>query len=246
MPTLARKRHVLFQPTPPILTVPIAVRTVRSRSAAAYAARAKGRWIRSVFPVDPVVASIVYNVYSNGGSGPVNYNSVVFTTPELAHVTLPMGFSSTWIWAVRAKDTTTGLEEQNVDARVTIIVGSAGADISAMPNAPTGLAAVATASGTAKLSWAYNPGGQGAPPTGFHVYFGTPTPDYGTIKATVPYGQVLAFSATISGLADLTDYQVAVRAYNPTAEEKNTNVCPLRGLVNGPSPVSGLTATVIS
>src|SRR4051794_34445716 len=124
--------------------------------------------------------SISYHVYSNSGVGdPVNYASVVATVSGLSWATPALAASSNWTYAVRAFDTVNGLEEQNVDARVTIRVNASQADVTGLPNAPTGLTATPAAGATARVAWQYLPGGQGGAPIGFRVYVGTPTPDYG-------------------------------------------------------------------
>lgn len=190
---------------------------------------------------------ISYNIYSNLGIGdPVDYGTVVATTSGLAWATPPLAANSRWTFAVRAFDVASGLEESNLDARASIVVSAAQADVTGGPNPPTGLTVRATAGGGAYVSWAYNPGGQGGAPTGFKVYAGTPAVSYAGVLATVPYvAGSRTFSATLSGLTDSAVYQVAARSYNATATEANADTVTFTADATGPDPVDGLAASVI-
>jgi hypothetical protein len=190
---------------------------------------------------------ISYNIYANTGVGdPVDYSTIVDTTSALTWDSPALAANSRWTFAVRAFDTVSGLEESNLDARVSIVVSAAQADVSGAPNPPTGLTVRATAGGGAAVSWAYNPGGQGGAPTGFKVYAGTPAVSYATALATVPYSPgARTFSATLSGLTDAAVYQVTVRAFNASATEANTDTVSFTADATGPNPVDGLAASVI-
>jgi hypothetical protein len=192
--------------------------------------------------------SISYHVYSGDTSGgPVDYSAPVATVSTLTWDTPALAANTVVTYAVRAFDTVSGLEEQNVDARVTIRVDAAQADVTGLPNAPTGLTATPGAGATARVAWQYHPGGQGGAPTGFRVYAGTPTPDYGTIAATVPYSAGRsAYLATLPGLTNGSVYQVAARAYNAIGTESNAVVASFTADGTGPDPVDGLTATVVA
>lgn len=187
--------------------------------------------------------AIEYRVYANDGAGgPVDYGTVVATVAGLTWDTPPLAAPSDTTFAVRAFDTVSGLAEQNVDARVRVRIDAAGADVSGLPNAPTGLSARATGGGGAAVAWLYNAGGQGGKPTGFKVYIGTPSVSYATPALTVPYaaGRV-AFIGRLAGLA-AGAYQVAVRAYNAAGEEPNAIIAPLVIPAGGPAPVDALAA----
>jgi hypothetical protein len=188
-----------------------------------------------------------YRIYSGGMSGgPVDYSTPVATVSGLSWVTPALPANAIVTYAVRAFDTVSGLEEPNIDARVTIRVNASQADVTGLPNAPTGLTATPAAGATARVAWQYNPGGQGGAPTGFRVYRGTPAVDYGTVAATVPYSAgVAAYVATLSGLVDGSIYTVAVRAFNAVGTESNATVATFTADGTGPDPVNGLTATVI-
>lgn len=192
---------------------------------------------------------IQYRIYQNDGlGGPVDYSTVIATVAVLTWNTPPLPLSSDTTFAVRAVDTISGLEEQNVDARVRIRLDASGVDISALPNPPIHLGARATASGGAVISWQYNAGGQGGKPIGFRVYLNDGAGGavaYGTVIATVPYSTGRpTFFATLSGLAP-GDYVVGVRAYNATGAESNTVVATFTASGAGPDPVEDLTATAI-
>jgi len=191
-----------------------------------------------------------YHVYKNDGAGgPVDYSTVVASvTSGTAYVGSALALSSDTTFAVRAYDSVSGLEEDNVDCRVRIVVDGSGADVTGRPNAPTNLTARATAGGGAVVEWSYNPRSQGGVPTGFKVWLTSgPTPNYGVSPAaTVAYSPgKIHFRAELSGLADGTSYVVAVRAYNSVGTETNTVVTAnVTGDSTGPDAVDGLTATI--
>ncbi len=57
-----------------------------------------------------------YHVYANtGGGDPIDYSSVVDTTATLTYPTSALSYPGTWSFGVRAFDTVSGLEEQNLD-----------------------------------------------------------------------------------------------------------------------------------
>lgn len=192
--------------------------------------------------------AIDYHVYGNGGTGgPVDYSTPLADVSALTWSSPPLAAGASWTFAVRAYDTTSGLEEVNVDARASLALDAALVDVSARPNAPTGLAARPAAGGSIVASWGYNPGGQGGAPQGFRVYAGTPTVSYAAAVAVVPFNaDARAFSATIEGLTGGATYQVAVRSYNASGEETNATVASATAVTTGPLPVESLTATVVA
>ena len=131
---------------------------------------------------------ISYNIYANDGlGGAVNYAAPLASTTSISFTTGSLPRSSDTTFAVRAMDTTTGLEEANTEARVRVVLDGNGLDISARPNAPRALMARASAGGGCLATWGYNPVGQAGAPTGFLVYL-TPgaTANYSTPATTVP------------------------------------------------------------
>lgn len=192
--------------------------------------------------------AIGYHVYGNGGTGgPVDYATPLASASALTWSSPPLAAGESWTFAVRTYDTVSGLEESNVDARTSLTLDAVMTDVSARPNAPTGLAARAAAGGAIVATWGYNPGGQGGAPQGFRVYAGTPTVNYATPVAIVFYSTVArAFSATIEGLTGGSTYQVAVRSYNAAGEESNAIVASVTTVATGPLPVESLTATVVA
>jgi hypothetical protein len=85
-----------------------------------------------------------------------------------------------------------------------------------------------------------------ADPTGFHVYLGSPTPNYATPVATVPATGKQHYRFDGTGLTSGTVYQVAVRAYNAVGEEANVVVASVTGNTTAPANVDALTATPTS
>lgn len=186
-----------------------------------------------------------YHIYrGNNAGGPVDYGTIVATVAGLTWDSPALDLSSQNLFAVRAFDTVSALEESNVDAIVRVSVDGSGVNITARPNAPTGLSARATASGGARVEWQYATGGQGAAPTGFRVYAGTPAVSYASPAATVTYSTGRAtFAADLTGLTGGASYEIGVRSYNAVGEETNTAVVTLVADTAGPDPVVNLSIT---
>jgi hypothetical protein len=192
------------------------------------------------------IGTVEYHVYSNTGVGdPIDYLSPIDTTATLTYTTSPLSFPGTWSFGVRAFWSGSGLEELNVDAAVTIILDASGRDITNTPPSPLGLRAFATAGGTIRAEWTEPPTSVAKTPTGFHVYWGSPTINYGTIGAAVLFNTGIAgsFVANIGPLTNGTTYQIGVRAYNSVSEETNTTTVSVTADGTGPSAVIDLTAT---
>jgi hypothetical protein len=188
-----------------------------------------------------------YHVYRNTCAGdPINYASPIATVATFSYLTSALTFPGTWSFGVRAFDLGSGLEEQNVDAAVTIILDASGNDITNQPCPPTGMRAFALAGGSIRVEWTYASANRATLPTGFQVYIGTGgTPNYATPAATVLYASAIAntFVANLNGLTNGTTHTIGVRAYNATAEETNTSTVNVTADATGPAAVDSLTAT---
>lgn len=190
-----------------------------------------------------------YRVYKNDGAGgPVDYGTVVATvTSGTSCVASALATPSDTTFAVRAYDSVSGLEEDNVDCRVRIVIDAAGVDVTNRPNAPVGLTARATAGGGAVVEWGYATAGQRGAPTGFKVWAtaGASVNYAVSPAATVSYAAGRpSHTATLTGLVDGTSYSIGVRATNAKGDETNTNKTTVVGDSTGPDAVEGLTATV--
>jgi len=107
-------------------------------------------------------------VYSNGGSGPINYSSPIATVYGLTWTSGPLAYPNTWMFGVRAFD---GYgEEQNLDCAVEIILDANGNDITRRPYPPVGLRAFALAGGAIRAEWSYPFTNSVNAATGFHIY----------------------------------------------------------------------------
>ena len=192
---------------------------------------------------------IGYHVYANTGIGdPINYTSPVATVWTTSWTSPPLSGSGTWSYDVRAFESTTGLEEQNIDS-VAIQVNASGNDVTNTPAAPVSLSVLARAGGSIRVDWAYPRISAGAAPTGFHVYLGSGgLPDYSNPVATVVAGTALLgqYTTLLKGLTNGVTYQVGVRAFNATAEEMNTFTKSVVALSVGPEAVVGLTGVATS
>jgi hypothetical protein len=194
--------------------------------------------------------STTYNVYSNAGSGPINYATPVASgLSVLTWTSSALSFPGTWSFSVRAYDTVSGLEEQNLDCAISIILDSNGNDITNRPLPPTAIRAFAMAAGSIRVEWYYPPSAGLKAPTGFNVYAGTGgSPNYGSPAATVAFSTGIAntFVSNLAGFVDGTTYTIGVRAYNATAEESNTNTVTVTADATGPAAVGALAGTATS
>lgn len=191
--------------------------------------------------------AIQYHIYANDqAGGPVDYSTPVGTTALTTFVSPALAAGSNVSFAVRAFDPASGLEEENVDARVRILLDQNGQDVSGRPGAPAGLTVTPLAGGALRVHWLPCPSAQAARPTGFHVYLGSPAIDYTTPATTVSANGSRDYRADLPAQSDGTTYLVAVRAFNAAGEESNTLTVPARADATGPDPVDALTATPVS
>ena len=119
----------------------------------------------------PTAGTIAYHVYANTGQGdPINYLSPIATTAGLTWTSAPLAYPGTWSFGVRAFN---GFgEEQNVDCAVTIVLSTAGGDVSNLPLPPLAPRVLPTAGGGIRVEWTapLAPAAQAA--TGYYVYLG--------------------------------------------------------------------------
>jgi hypothetical protein len=190
----------------------------------------------------------LYHIFSNGGSGPIDYTTILMTTPGFTWSSGPLGYPGVWKFAVRAADAMTGLEEKNIDAIVTVQLSATAADISGLPLPPVAITGHAKAGGSIVLDW-HLPSNLSHKVTGFHVYgdAGTGTVDYTTILATIPwYPGMNMYTAGLSGFIGGTTYLFGIRCYNPVGEEANVQTVAVLALSSCTATVSNLNGSAIS
>ncbi len=91
-------------------------------------------------------STLKYNIYANSGVGdPINYDTPIATTGLLTYTTGILTCDGKWQFGVRAFDPGSGLEEQNLDCSVTIILDEFCTDVTSRPLPPFGLRAFAVA-----------------------------------------------------------------------------------------------------
>jgi len=133
-------------------------------------ARRRPGWLLHWLPIPlgGTVTGAGYHIYSNGGSGPINYSTPIATTYALTWTSGPLSYPADWKFGVRAFN---GYgEEQNLDCAVEIILDSGGNDITRRPSPPVGLRAFALAGGAIRAEWSYSVTNPVNAATGFHVY----------------------------------------------------------------------------
>jgi len=212
--------------------------------------RRRPGWILRWPPANIAGAEAVwYHVYANTGAGdPINYLSPVATIDGLDWASVALSYPGDWRFGVRAFYYPAGLEEQNLDCEVELILDSNGNDITNRPAPPTGLRAIAAAGGNLKAEWGYKPPLITAQtPTGFQVYIGVGSLSYTSPAMTVSYSSGIAdtFAALLTGLTNGTTYTIGVRAYNATAEEPNTVTVTCTSDATGPSAVESLVGIAV-
>jgi len=194
-------------------------------------------------------SAVWYHVYANTGAGdPINYQTPVATVNGFSWTSAPLAYPGAWKFGIRAFYVPNGLEEQNLDCAVTMILDSSGKNITNRPVPPTGLRALAVAGGNIKVEWSYpNSPTVAQTPTGFHVYTGVGSVSYTTPATTVSYASSIAgvYTATLTGLLDDTTYTIGVRAFNATAEEPNTTTVTCTADAVGPAAVQALTGVAL-
>lgn len=164
---------------------------------------------------DPVATSLVYRVYSNGGTGgPVDYSVPIATTSDLTIDLGPLGAPGRHSFGVRVLDPSTGLEEMNTDVSTTIILDDTGSDVTGRPEAPRLVTVSATSGGGCRVSWAYPPTGPWGVPESFRVDLGTGN-GASSQTASVPYtfGK-MGYVVVVPGPLARGEYWVEVRAVN--------------------------------
>lgn len=192
-----------------------------------------------------------YRIYSNSGSGgPIDFTTIVATVSSGTTWTSgDLGASASWQFAVRAYDTVSGLEESNLDARVSVVTDASLNDITNVPLPPTGLTVTPTAGGNLRVNWFATVSRRtGNAAIAFKVYIGTGgTPSYTSPVATITAVPGFAHYFTdLTGLTAGVAYTVGVRAANATGTEGNTTTATATTDATAPSNVDSLTATAIS
>jgi hypothetical protein len=194
--------------------------------------------------------AIAYYIYTNTGAGdPINYSKPAATVSTLTWPSPTLSFPGSWSFGVRAFDTVSGLEEQNLDCSVTVTLSTSGQDVTNQPMPAVGIRAFPMAGGSIRVEWPYPVVNRARVPTGFNVYIGTGgTPNYSSPVATVLFAAGIAnsFVCNLPGLSGGTTYTIGVRAYNAITEESNTNTVTVTANATGPSPVVQLTGVATS
>jgi hypothetical protein len=191
-----------------------------------------------------------YRVYVNQGLGdPINYATPVGAVTSLGWTSDPLSVPGQYRLGVRAFDSFTGLEEQNVDAAVLLSLDAAGNDVTKVPFPPVGLRAFPKAGGAVRVEWVCPTSDPSSQPNGFHVYITLgPTVDYSEPATTVPWssGRFGAFMTDQAGLTDGFLYSIGVRAFSANGEEANTVAVTVKADGTPPSLVDSLEAIAIN
>jgi hypothetical protein len=193
--------------------------------------------------------AIVYQVFSNGGTGgPVDYSAPIATVTGTSYTTGVLAAPGDYRFAVRASDPATGLADANTQATVRILLDASGDDVGGVPNPPFAPVAMPTAGGGCLVAWSYFPAGQVVAPTSFLVYLTAGTsPALTTPAATVPYQSgVSGYSCQLAGLADATTYTVAIVSVGAAGLTSAAASATVVGDATPPTDVEALTASAVA
>jgi len=180
--------------------------------------------------------STQYRIFANDfAGGPVDYSTPIATVSGSPYATAAIPTGSDVTFAVRTYDSTSGLDDGNVDAVVRIITNGSGADKTAVPAMPSTISATARAGGECRVDWVYVRGSGVAEPTAFDVFITAGTSvTYGTAASTVTYvnGRSV-YTANLTGLTHGTAYRIGVRPKNATGDGSPIEVS-ITGKATGP------------
>jgi hypothetical protein len=193
---------------------------------------------------------IYYHVYANQGLGdPINYAVPVGDVTSLSWTSASLNVPGQYRLGVRAFDSSTGLEEQNVDAALLLSLDAAGKDVTRVPVPPVGLRAFPKAGGAVRVEWICPSSVPSRQPSGFHVYITLGSKlDYSKPAAIIPWasGRFGAFTTDQAGLTDGFIYSIGVRAYNAVGEESNAVAVTVKADGTPPSLVDSLEIVAIN
>ena len=195
-------------------------------------------------------STICYRVYANQGLGdPINYAIPVSIVTNLNWTSGSLNVPGQYKFGVRAFDSATGLEDQNVDTALLLSLDAAGNDVTKVPSPPVGLRAFPKAGGAVRVEWVCPISDPSSQPDGFHVYITLGSPvNYSEPATTVPWssGRFGDFKTDQAGLTDGFLYSISVRAYSANGEESNTVAVTVKADGTPPSLVNSLEAVAIN
>jgi hypothetical protein len=189
-----------------------------------------------------------YNVYGNGGTGPIDYATPIATTMTTSVNIDLTGQSGTYLYGVRTEDTV-AQEEANVDKviEVEVLYGL----LNMRPNSPMGLDGRATAGATVELGWMYStilPEAERGTCDHFNIYYdnATGTIDYGTIIDTVTLTSG-RMTWTSGALTDGNTYKFAIRAATSgDVEDRNTDTVSVTADSTAPAAPGSFAGQVVT
>ncbi len=179
-----------------------------------------------------------YQVFGNTGNGsPIDYATVLATVSGLSWTPPALNAGSDWSFGVRAVDSTSGLSESNVDAKVRIVLDANGKDLTALPAQPVILGLQVVNGNGCRLDWSWTDVRFPKPET-FQVFTSTTgsidpssspvavipgqrAKNYGVNLATLPSGTVtLGIVAVVKSVRSLvTTTTVTISATPPSPPE---------------------------
>ncbi|WP_337174316.1 fibronectin type III domain-containing protein [Paludisphaera sp.] len=190
----------------------------------------------------PANTGIVYRIYSNGGHGPIDYESPLAEAPGLEWTSQALPAGSSFRFAARAHDPVTGLQDGNLDATASLVIDAGGRDATRVPRPPMGLRVVDRGGGRVRLEWAVADATPSYRATHFHVYLreGAVTDFTSPILVPASSWRGDVASAEIHGLLEGRRYAAVVRAANAHGEDGNVDSIFFTADHTPPARVDGL------
>lgn len=193
---------------------------------------------------------IVWHVYlGDNNGGPINYQVIVATVSDPTYTTASMPVGSMTLIGVRAFDTETGLEDQNTDVFIPLIVNSNGSNGSDRPGSPLALSVEPVGQDGAAVRWRYLRTPGMPDPDHFHIFEDTgeqvdwnADPDI-----VIPFNASNAdYRVEIVALTTETVHAFGVQAVRGTSRDGNHAVALMTPKGSPPLNVSGLNVKLVS
>jgi hypothetical protein len=167
---------------------------------------------------------VVYRIYSNGGlGGGIDYGSPITEVSGLEWTSDALPAGSSFRFGVRAYDHVSGLQDENLDASVLLIIDADGRDATRVPRSPLGLRAVDQGGGRIRLEWTIVDASAANRATHFHVYLAQDAvTDFSSpilVPASALRGDVVA--TEVHDLPEGRRHAAIVRAVNAHGEDGN-------------------------
>lgn len=188
----------------------------------------------------------LYRIFSNNGfGGSIDYSSPIAEISGLEWTSDALPAGSSFRFGVRSYDPANGLEDENLDAAVTLIINSEGRDATRIPRSPLGLRVLDQGGGSVRLEWTIVDASAPNRATHFHVYIAQDAVTDFSSPIVVPLsalrGDVVA--TEVHDLPEGRRHVAIVRAVNSYGDDGNMHSIHFTADRTPPASVDGLFAS---